>query len=222
MNKRLKILIIFTLTLIALSASISVCHSQNEKAASKPSSTQSEDQVLPPDIQTRENYLPEESSTRLGAGYWFNLFIALVIIVVMIVILGYLFRWLFARMPSFAGREDFKVLSSLRMSPQAMLYVVRFADEVYLLAATPQHVSVVSRIDDPDSVQDIVESMSNTAGATNPHAFSSVLGKKFEKAIEQDANLEKERMKRDQDRFEETAKRLEGYEKPNDEEKKKR
>lgn len=211
MKTNLTILLLFAGVILTLAVLAPSSIAQDNSSSENKKSTATGTDVLPSEIPSREDYLPEDRRGSLGFGYYFNLLVALIIVVALIYAISYLFKFLFARLPSYAGREDFKVLSTLRMSPQATIYVVRFADEIYVLGATPQNISIISRINDPDAVKDIVESMTATAGAANPHAFSTLLNKRIENRIASEAGSETEKRKQEQGIFEKTIKRLERY-----------
>jgi flagellar biogenesis protein FliO len=217
MKKNPRIWLLFSGVMLLLLILTCIVSAQADSTSESKKVPTVDTRALPSEIPSREDYIPENPRGTLGLGYYFNLLVSLIIVVALIFAVSYLFRFLFARLPSYAGREDFKVLSSLRMSPQATLYVVRFADEIYVLAVTPQNISVVSRINDPDAVKDIIETMSETAEMTNPHAFSTILGKRIENRIVTGAKNEKERRMKEQDVFEQTRKRLEKYDKSQEE-----
>jgi len=219
MKTNLKILLILTGAVLFCALFVLPSIAQENQPGSK-KAVEKTTEALPSDIPSREDYITESPRGGLGLGYYFNLLVSLIIVVALIFAVSYLFKFLFARLPSYAGREDFKVISTLRMSPQATIYVVRFSDEIYVLAATPQNISVISRINDPDTVKDIVETMSETAGVTNPHAFSTLLGKRMESRLAAEASIEKEKRKKEQDIFGETRKRLERYDESQGESKK--
>ncbi|MBU1025959.1 flagellar biosynthetic protein FliO [bacterium] len=170
------------------------------------------DEILP-DIQMADDFLADDSSanrnTGLGFKYWLNLIFSLAIVVFFIWVLSYIFRYLFSRLPAYRGREDFKILGSLRMTTHASLYIVRFADDIFLLGVTPQSINVVNHISDPESVQAIINSMDETGGVENPHAFSTLLKKRISGEIESGSLKQKHQARKsDQLHFEETVNRL--------------
>lgn len=210
MKTKLKIFLIFAGVAITCVSMIHASWAQDSQPTSK-KAVEKTSQEMPSDIPSREDFIEESPRGGLGLGYYFNLLVALIIVIALIFAVSYLFKFIFAKLPSYAGREDFKVINSLRVSPQATIYVVRFADEIYVLGATPQNISVINRISEPERVKDIIESMSETAGMTNPHAFSTILTKRMESRLASEAELEKEKLKKEQDIFEETRRRLERY-----------
>ena len=226
MKKHLKIWLIFTgiLAILILNCSLVLAQPDSKSAPlendSKADTAESE--VLLPDTLMADDYILDEKSnvqnTKLGFKYWMNLFAALAIVIVLIYGLSYIFRYLFAKLPAFQGRDDFRVLNSLKLSTHSSLYVVRFVDDIYLLAATAQSVSVVGKVSDSEKVQDILDSMSNVDGV-NPHAFSTLLSKRMTKEIETDDLKNKQQILSDnQQHFKDTADRLKSYEQKDEEE----
>ncbi len=214
MKKNLKIWLIFTgIALILLLGQAAVL-AQTDNGS--PTPDESETEMLLPDTQMAEDFLPVESpakkDTGLGASYWLNLIVSLAIVIVFIYGLSYVFRYLFARLPAYRGKGEFKVINSLRLSTNSTLYVIRFLDDIYLLAATPQNVSVVSHISDTEKVQEILDSMSNADG-TNPHAFSTLLSRRMAEEIKPDPFKDKQQSRAAEQRhFEETSNRLKSFE----------
>ncbi|MCD6218628.1 flagellar biosynthetic protein FliO [bacterium] len=214
MKKNLKIWLIFTGIVIIFLLGHAAVLAQPDTGSQTPD--ESETEMLLPDTPMAEDFIQEESSaeknTRLGSSYWLNLIVSLAIVIVFIYGLSYVFRYLFARLPAYRGRDEFKVVNSLRLSTNSTLYVIRFLDDIYLLSATPQNVSVVSHISDTEKVQEILDSMSNADG-TNPHAFSTLLSRRMTEEIKSDALKDKQQSRADEQRhFEETSNRLKSFE----------
>lgn len=220
MKKNLKIWLIFTGIMVILLLGQTAVPAQPDSGSQ--AVDESETEMLLPDIEMADDFIQEESSakqdTGLGSNYWLNLIVSLAIVIVFIYGLSYVFRYLFARLPAYRGRDDFRVINSLRLSTNSTLYVIRFLDDIYLLAATPQNVSVVSHISDTEKVQEILDSMSNADGI-NPHAFSTLLSKRMTEEIKSDSLKDKHKARADEQRhFEETSNRLKSFETRDDRE----
>lgn len=220
MKRNLKIWLIFTGIAVILLLGQTAVLAQTDSGSQ--TQDESETEILLPDTPMADDFIPEESSgkkdTRLGASYWLNLIVSLAIVIVFIYGLSYVFRYLFARLPAYRGRDDFKVINSLRLSTNSTLYVIRFLDDIYLLAATPQNISVVCHISDTEKVQEILDSMSKADG-TNPHAFSTLLSRRMTEEIKSDPLKDKQQSRADEQRhFEETSNRLKSFETRDDRE----
>lgn len=230
-KKHLKICLIFTgiIAILILNCSLVCAQPEtnnssvgDESTSAAPTSEGAGSEILLPDIKMAEDFLADEEigpkGSSTGFKYWMNLIVALAIVLAFIYGLLYVVRYLFARLPAYRGRDDFKVLNSLRLSTHSTLIVVRFVDDIYLLAVTAQNVSVVARVSDPEKVQDIVDSMSAIEGV-NPHAFSTLLSKRMTREIESDDLKNKQQtLSDDQQHFKDTADRLKGYDSSDDRE----
>ena len=170
------------------------------------------DEVLLEDVEMAEDLRGEPGRGPTGFNYWANFITALVIVVILIWAAAWIFRFFYSRFPGAQGRDDFRVLNSIKMTTQSSLFVVRFIDEIYILAVTPQNVNVVSRIDDPTRVKEIIDSMAEMAPGINPHAFGTVLQKRITERIENQVLKRKQESRTtEQQHFQKTADRLRTY-----------
>lgn len=183
----------------------------------KPDQSDNDTSVVPSDIQTYDEFIADDSSntaTRVfSATSLLNLFFAIAIVILAIWALGYILRSVFARLPGYAGRENLKVLNTLKLSTQSSLYVVRFMDEIFLIGGTGQKVSLIARITEPEKVQEIIDSIGTQPAGINPHAFGTILSGKM-REINEDEGIKQKRqtLQREQRNLGDTMNRLKNIE----------
>jgi flagellar biogenesis protein FliO len=217
MKSNLKILLLFSGIMIILAVHCITVYGQDSKTGTE---EKKGDEILLKDVQMAEDYRASQGrGSGTGFNYWANFITALVIVVVFIWLLGFMLKYLFAKLPGFHGRDEFRVINSIKMTAQSSLFIVRFIDEIYILAVTPQNACLINRIDDPARVKEILDSMTEAAPGVNPHAFGTRLQRKLSQIIQSEKNdTRKQNIESDRDTFKDTLSRLKNYD---DDEKKK-
>ena len=220
MKSKLKICLILLPIVLFLISSATLLFAQ-DSTGNKPDQSGNDTSVVPSDIQTYDEFIADDSSNTanrvFSATSLLNLFFAIAIVILAIWALGYILRSVFARLPGYAGRDNFKVLNTLKLSTQSSLYVVRFMDEIILLGGTGQKVSLIARITEPERVQEIIDSIGTPPVGVNPHAFGTILARRMKVTTEDEGiKLKRQTLQREQRDLGDTMDRLKNIEDESD------
>jgi flagellar biogenesis protein FliO len=214
MKNELKIWLILLLIVLV---SCAVPLYAQDSSVDKSDKTGDDTSVVPSDIQTYDEFLADDSSNTpnrvFSATSLLNLFFAIAIVICAIWALGYILRSVFARLPGYAGKDNFKVLNTLKLSTQSSLYVVRFMDEIFLIGGTGQKVTLIERITEPEKVQEIIDSMGIQPVGVNPHAFGTILARRMKDVTEGEGiKLKRQTLEKEQRDLGDTMNRLKNIE----------
>lgn len=118
--------------------------------------------LLPSDLQTRETFERSESQSRPlspGVGDYLKVFVGLFVVIGVIWGLSLLMKKLLVVKGVAGPTESLKVLHTLSLTPNRMLYLVRLSDRILLIGASEGGLRTLAEITDPGEVSEILREL---------------------------------------------------------------
>jgi len=119
----------------------------------------SENEILPPDLVTRESFQEtpdEQPRATLGWKDYVNMFVSLGIVLLVIWGISVLFKRFVSVRGLATTTESLKILYTMSLSPTRTLYLVRLGDRILLIGAGDGGMRTLSEISNPDEVAAII------------------------------------------------------------------
>lgn len=117
--------------------------------------------------------------------YFFGVFLKLIGVLLLLFGIAYFVRrWKGNSQTTQAAKSQMKVIESLRLSPRQALHLIKAGDQVFLVGATDQNLTLVSEVDVTD---DLAVEMQTSSVPTPALDFGKIFSNKLKQTDSKDA-----------------------------------